>query len=172
MTKGIKFSIALAITVPLLIVGSGMALAAGDGSPVDIRDSSTTSPYAASPLSTGITAADDDICPGLCQGNGAGLCDGECDGDCDGDCNGACDGECDGDCLGTGSCGGQRLGSGACGNGCGIAVAQPSGRAYRGSGCGQRVASQQNSVPACTSCDVAGLNFDNPILFNRPATNA
>jgi len=168
MTRGVKLSIALAITVPLLIVGSSMAFAAGDGPTAEVRDSSTVSSYAAPPVSTVIDSGDNDVCPGLCQGNGPVLCEGGCDADC----GGACDRECGGACLGPNSCDGQCLGSNVCGSGCDNAVAQPAGSARLGSGCGRRLRALQTSTAACTSCDVVGLNFDNPVLFSRPATNA
>lgn len=164
MTGGKKLTIALAVAIPLLILGSGIALAAGDEPNLTFGERSAAPAYAVAPVSTATTTAPAcEGCTGPCQGN-AGLCSGNCNGECDQDCTGVCDG----DCAASGDCYGQRSGAGNCGN----TIEQAAVRSCHGSGCGQRLAVQSDSTPACTSCDVVGLNFEKPCLLARTATSA
>jgi len=155
MTAGKKLTIALAIAIPLLILGCGLALAAGGDTEVVPANVYANAAYATTPISTVTNVAYDcDDCPGLCQGNGEL---------CDGDCAGAAN--CDGQCAGSGACPRFANGKGGlCGGNCSSAPA--GARSYRG-GCGGRLAAQPASASACPSCDVVGLNFEQPILATR-----
>ncbi len=142
MTTGKKLTIALVLAIPLLILGSGLAMAAGDEPNLTTGEKYTAPVYAVAPLSTATaTAPAWGGCAGACQ-NG----DGEL---CAGNCNGECDQDCDGDCAVSGSCIGQCSGGANCSG-------APAGRAGRG--CGQRLGALSGSTPACSSCDVVGLN--------------
>ncbi len=161
MTVGKKLTIALALAIPLLILGSGLAMAAGDEPNLTIGEKYTAPAYAVAPVSTAaITAPAWGGCAGPCQNSDGKLCAGNC--------NGECDQDCDGDCAVSGSCIGQCSG----GANCGGALAQPEGRSCRGGGCGQRLGALSDSTPACTSCDVAGLNLEKPCLPARSTTSA
>ena len=145
MTGGKKLTIALAIAIPVLILGGGLALAAGDAPDLKIGDKAAPS-SAVAPVSTvtAISAPYD-----------------YCDGDCTsiGDCSGLCDGDCDGPCAEAGlvcpNTNAQCAGGGA-GN-CGGTTAQTRS-GCGGSACGQLAADVEVVGPACSSCDVAGLN--------------
>lgn len=160
MKLGKKLTIALAIALPLLILGSGLALAAGDEPNLTTGDKYAAPAYEVAPISTASVVTSCDGCTGTCQGNGSGLCAGNC--------NGECDQDCDGDCAISGSCTGECSG----GANCGGALAQPEGRSCRGGGCGQRLGAVSDSTTACPSCDVVGLNFDRPCLLTRATTSA
>jgi len=153
MTVGKKLTIALALAIPLLILGSGLAMAAADEPNLTTGQNYAAPAYAVTPISTDSTVATAcDGCTGPCQGNGSG----------------ECDQDCDGDCAGSGSCIGQCNGTGNCGN----AALQTAGCSGRGSGCAQRLGARSDSTPACGSCDVVGLNFDKPCLLTRTTTSA
>jgi hypothetical protein len=140
MTTGKKAAIALAVAVPLLVLGAGIALAADDIPGLKSGDGATLPSFGASNNAEVASApADCDGCIGNCT-SGTGECDGS--GGCasgTGQCKGSGDcasgtGECDGSggcisgsgvCDGPGSCGGGRNcssaaaattpGSGGCG---------------------------------------------------------
>jgi len=158
MTAGKKLTIVLAIAIPLLTLGGGLVLAAGDETDVVPGSVYADAAYAATPISAVTNVAYDcDECPGLCQGNGE---------PCDGECTGA--GDCDGQCAGSGACPRFAQGNeGYCGGNCYSEQTAGAGRSYRG-GCGGRwTATESGSAPACPSCDVVGLNFEQPILATR-----
>ena len=148
MTRNKKLTIALAITLPVLILGSGIVAATSTPDLV-IPDTSAASDktFTLAPVSstnTNAASACDD-CTGNC--NGGGLCDGDCagNGDCDGicdgsgDCAGTCNGTgiCDGDCTSEGECGYLGCsGSGDCDSEC-ATVAPKVTRGCGGGGCGR-----------------------------------
>ena len=111
MTGGKKLFVALAVAIPVLAIGGGVAMA----NPGALTDSPGNtiqlSGEALVPL-TSENAAQYGfrICDGAC-----GDCDQECDGICDGDCNGNC-ADCPGagECNGAGNCTGERSGPGNC----------------------------------------------------------
>lgn len=111
MAGGRKITIALAIVIPLLVVGSGLVLAAGD-TPAIIGGNVQAPGYEVAPLSAGYGCGD---CTGYDCGAYGGNCNGQCERDCDGDCDedcpnsGLCPGSADcnaaaGLCLNAGEC--------------------------------------------------------------------
>jgi len=147
MTTGKKLTIALAIAIPLLVVGGGLAMAASEAPDVSIGKPEAAPAFALAQVAT--SAAVSATC---------GNCTGQCDGDelCDGDCTGLnpCGGSCygSGTCAGNGTCAGinqQCVGAGRCGG-------VPSNGTSRG--CGQRLNASAGTGTACPSCDVVGLD--------------
>lgn len=139
MAHGKKIAIALAIAIPLLVLGAGLALA--DISPTQPAaggQQSVVVPTLVQVASQGVALEACDGCTGPCNGGTecTGVCAGECPRLSDGACIGGCAGGDSGQCYGSGSCAGAKVAS---------------------RGCGMRGAAG-NSGSACTSCDVVGLN--------------
>ena len=152
MTRNKKLTIAMAIVLPVVVLGSGIVAATSTPELV-VPDTSSDATYAVASVSSGSTTTASspcDDCTGDCSGSGAcdGDCEGKVNGTCDGDCNGSgdCDGSgncagtgiCDGDCTAEGECGYLGCtGSGDCDNECAdkVAVTSPCGSSSRG-GCG------------------------------------
>ena len=131
MTVGKKLTIALAVAIPLLILGSGLAMAAGGEPNLTTGDRYAAPAYAVTPIATAATVATAcDGCTGPCQGNGSGLCSGSGDGNC----------------PGSGSCIGQCSGIGTCAGNCGNAALQAAGCLGRAYGCGQRLGAQSGKA--------------------------
>jgi hypothetical protein len=147
MTTGKKLTIALAIAIPLLVVGTGLAMAASEAPDLSIGKTEAAPAFALAQVAT--SPAVSSTC---------GDCTGQCDGDelCDGECTGlnSCGGSCygSGTCTGSGTCVGfneQCVGAGRCGG----ATSNGTSR-----GCGQRVNASAGTGTACPSCDVVGLD--------------
>jgi len=147
MTRNKKLTIALAIVLPVVVLGSGIVAATSTPELV-IPDTSSDATYTVGTVSTdadATSASPCDDCTGDCSGNG--VCDGDCDGECagNGDCDGICDG--DGDCRGNGVCDGDCTskvecgylgctGSGDCDSECATVAPKPT-RGCAGGPCGR-----------------------------------
>ena len=118
MTKGKKFTIALAVALPMLVLGAGMAMA--DNVPgLNTGDGAIPNSFQASnvaEVSLPLSAGED--CTGICA-SGTGECDGS------GVCNGS--GNCDGsgNCVSGSVC--DSSSNSAIGRNCGRSVASTSG---------------------------------------------
>jgi hypothetical protein len=149
MTRTKRLTIALAIALPLLVVGGGLAVAATGAAESEVAAPSAPS-LALAPVSTG-TLGDtvSDGCAGQC-----GSCvNGTARGDCTGDCSGVCTDECEGECAIDGECTGD----------CGQCVVDRAGdcsgaREIARSGCGRQAADSPSAGYGCGSCDVVGLD--------------
>jgi hypothetical protein len=171
-----RLTIALAIAIPLLVVGGGLAMAASGANESTVALPATPS-LAVAPVSTG--AIDDAACDG-CDGQCGRYVNGGARGDCSGDCTGAGTGECTGDCAGTcnGVCTQECDGEcdSECSGDCGQCVAECTGdclgtsKAARG-GCGRSAGSSSANSGGCSSCDVVGLN-EYPANSPQATTNA
>ncbi len=132
MVGGKKLTIALAITIPLLALGGGLAMASSEASASPAEDQ-PYSPDDGLVVAYSSSAAQYGCgdCAGECGRYGEGPCDGTCDGDCTGNCaDYPGDGECldagqcagNGDCIRSGDCeratdcdiSGQCIGAGQC----------------------------------------------------------
>ena len=126
MARGKKLTIALAIAIPLLALGGGLAMASTDAAGIPAEEQSY-SPTEGTVVSYGSSAAQYGCgdCAGECGAYGNGLCDRVRDGDCTGNCAdcpvaGQCAGYRDcirsGDCAGSAPCdgSGQCVGAGQC----------------------------------------------------------
>jgi len=136
MTAGKKLTIALAIAIPLLVVGGGLAMAASDAPDFAIGEKEAAPALAVAQLSTAVAVASAcDNCTGPC--NGEALCGGDCSQPGAGECGGNCAGKTQ-QCVGSGNCGGNSNGTNR--------------------GCGMRLNAAAGIGTACPSCDVVGLN--------------
>jgi hypothetical protein len=133
MTFGKKIVVAFAIVLPLVLVGSGIAMAAGGIPGLTQGAKDSAAPYQVSPLSE----------------RGPGYCNyGDCPGPCD-------DGEFDGECPRLTAGASNFPAWGRCG---GRGAAKSISSSCIGAACWQASEPTQDPGAVCASCDVAGLN--------------
>lgn len=159
MTRGKHLTIALAIALPLLVVGGGLAMAANDTPDLAATQGVSAPSLSVVQLSTSVTSplacdgcegAGDEDCTGTCTGNPGEDCTGVCpngngeNGVCPNNAGGSCTGDCEqsinqGTTVCPGTCGGI---AGTQGGRCGRSIAAPA----------------SDDAPWCTSCDSVGFN--------------
>ncbi len=158
MTQGKHLTIALAIALPLLAVGGGLALASSDTSVtgaglantpnfVQVAEVSPSDITTTSPQACGGCLGYGNSCIGTCTGNPGEDCTGACPNGENGVCPNGAGGTCTGGCTNV-TDDDATICPGTCSGSAG----------YQGGRCGRGVATFEGDAPWCSSCDVVGLN--------------